>query len=107
MSSVSESEHDQHSSFIKTPQQLVVVILLSFLVPIFGIVLLVQLVVSAPSADPNALKPEAVSTVIPGIRNIRQAELNCAVSDQKPMSDELERKLRPHHWRRAFWYGGK
>src|ERR1700730_3318515 len=59
MSSVSESEHDQHSSFIKTPQQLVVVILLSFLVPIFGIVLLVQLVVSAPSADPNALKPEA------------------------------------------------
>ena len=46
--------HDQHSSFIKTPQQLVVVILLSFLVPIFGIVLLVNLVLSRPGADPGA-----------------------------------------------------
>jgi len=55
------SEHDQHSSFIKTPQQLVVVILLAFLVPIFGIVLLVTLVLSQPGADPNALQPEAVA----------------------------------------------
>ena len=56
--------HDPHSSFIKTPQQLVVVILLSFLVPIIGIVLLVQLVLSSPSADPQALTPEAVATRI-------------------------------------------
>jgi cytochrome c5 len=53
--------HDSHSSFIKTPQQLIVVILLSFLVPIIGIVLLVQLVTSQPSADPNALTPESVA----------------------------------------------
>lgn len=57
-------EHDPHSSFIKTPQQLVVIILLAFLVPIVGIVLLVQLVVSVPSADPNALSPESVSARI-------------------------------------------
>jgi cytochrome c5 len=55
------AEHDQHSSFIKTPQQLIAVILLSFLVPIIGIVLLVQLVTSTPTADPNALTPESVS----------------------------------------------
>ena len=61
----------------------------------------------ATAALKFALKPKAVSTVIPGIRNVRQAELNCAVSEQKPISDELELKLRPHHWRRAFWYGGK
>ncbi len=61
----------------------------------------------ATAALKFALKPAAVSTVIPGIRNVKQAEMNIAVSDQKPMSDELERKLRPHHWRRAFWYGGK
>lgn len=73
MSSVSESEHDQHSSFIKTPQQLVVVILLSFLVPIFGIVLLVQLVVSAPSADPNALTPEAVATRVQPVGKVEIA----------------------------------
>jgi aryl-alcohol dehydrogenase-like predicted oxidoreductase len=54
-----------------------------------------------------ALKPEAVSTVIPGIRNVQQAEANCGVSDQPPMDDAMERKLREHRWNRAFWYGGK
>ena len=61
MSSVSESEHDQRSSFIKTPQQLIVVILASFLVLISGIILLVQLVISKPSTDPNAMTPESVA----------------------------------------------
>ena len=55
------SDHDQHSSFIKTPQQLIVVISAAFLVPIIGIVLLVQLVVSQPSADPNAMTPESIA----------------------------------------------
>lgn len=53
--------HDPHSSFIKTPQQLVIVILLAFLVPIILIILLVQLVTSQPVVDPGALSPEAVS----------------------------------------------
>jgi cytochrome c5 len=56
--------HDPHSSFIKTPQQLMVVVLASFLVPIFGIVLLVQLVTSTPGADPNAMTPESVAARI-------------------------------------------
>jgi cytochrome c5 len=55
------SDHDQHESFIKTPQQLIVVIVASFLVPIIGIILLVQLVVGQPHADPNAMTPEAVA----------------------------------------------
>ncbi len=54
-----------------------------------------------------ALKPAAVSTVIPGMRNARQAELNCGVSDQPPMTDELAARLRQHNWLRAFWYSGK
>jgi aryl-alcohol dehydrogenase-like predicted oxidoreductase len=49
----------------------------------------------------------AVSTVIPGIRNVAQAEANCGVSDLPEMPDALVRKLRRHNWRRAFWYGGK
>lgn len=56
--------HDQHQSFIKTPQQLIVVILLSFLVPVIGIVLVVQLVLSRPGADPQALTPEAIAARI-------------------------------------------
>ena len=58
------SEHEQHSSFIKTPQQLITVVLLAFVVPIFGIVMLVQLVVNRPHADPAALSPEAVAARI-------------------------------------------
>lgn len=61
----------------------------------------------ATAAIKFALKPAAVSTVIPGIRNVKQAQLNCAVSDQPPMSDDLENKLRAHNWRRGVWYGGK
>jgi aryl-alcohol dehydrogenase-like predicted oxidoreductase len=49
----------------------------------------------------------AVSTVIPGIRNINQAEANCAVSDLSDMPAALLEKLHRHNWRRAFWYGGK
>jgi cytochrome c5 len=58
------SEHDEHSSFIKTPKQLITVVLLSFLVPVLGIVLLVQLVIDRPTADPSALTPEAVAARI-------------------------------------------
>src|SRR5229473_7374133 len=55
------SDHDPHASFIKTPRQLIVVILLSFLVPIVAIILLVQLVLSHPTADPNAMTDEAIA----------------------------------------------
>ena len=55
------AEHDEHSSFIKTPQQLITVVLLAFVVPIFGIVMIVHLVVSRPHADPGAMTPEAVA----------------------------------------------
>ena len=51
----------QHESFIKTPQQLVVVILLAFLIPVIGILLLVQLVLSVAGPDPRTLAPEAVA----------------------------------------------
>ena len=53
--------HDTHQSFIKTPQQLVVVIMLSFLVPIIGIILVVKLVTSRPGAEPQAMMPESVA----------------------------------------------
>jgi cytochrome c5 len=55
------SPHDSHSTFIQTPKQLIIVVLLSFLVPIIGIILLVKLVTSERTADPNGLTPEAVA----------------------------------------------
>ena len=58
---MAETSHDSHSSFIKTPQQLIIVIVLAFLIPVVGIIMLVQLVTSVPSADPGALAPEKVA----------------------------------------------
>ena len=58
------AEHDEHSSFIKTPQQLITVVLLAFVVPISGIVMLVHLVVNRPHADPAALSAEAIAARI-------------------------------------------
>ncbi|HYD55419.1 MAG TPA: c-type cytochrome [Burkholderiales bacterium] len=67
---MADTAHDEHASFIKTPQQLVTVIVLSFLVPIIGIILVVQLVVSQPSADPAALKPEAIAARIQPVGSV-------------------------------------
>lgn len=64
------SAPEDHSSFIKTPQQLIVVVLLAFLVPIIGIVLIVNLVLSRPSADPAALTPEAVAERIQPVGSV-------------------------------------
>ncbi|MEM9157634.1 MAG: aldo/keto reductase [Verrucomicrobiota bacterium] len=49
----------------------------------------------------------AVSCVIPGMRNERQVDLNCAVSDLPDASEELLIKMREHRWNRGVWYGGK
>jgi aryl-alcohol dehydrogenase-like predicted oxidoreductase len=54
-----------------------------------------------------ALAHPAVSTVIPGIRSVAQADANCGVSDLAPMPEKLVVRLRGHAWLRAFWYGGK
>ena len=61
----------------------------------------------ADAALKFCLKPPAVSTVIPGIRNLWQAEANCGVGSLPPLSDEQEAALRGHYWRRSFWYAGK
>ena len=62
--------HDQHSSFIKTPQQLVVIILLAFVVPVVGIILLVKLVVTSAPVDPRLLTPEAVAARIQPVARV-------------------------------------
>jgi aryl-alcohol dehydrogenase-like predicted oxidoreductase len=54
-----------------------------------------------------ALADDAVSTVIAGIRNEAQAQMNCTVSELPDMPLELQKKLWGHHWQRAFWFSGK
>ena len=64
------STHDEHSSFIKTPQQLITVILAAFLVPIIGIIMLVGLVTGQPGADPLAMTSEKVAERIKPVSGI-------------------------------------
>ena len=80
------AEHDEHSSFIKTPQQLITVVLLAFVVPIFGIVLLVQFVVDRPRADPSALTPEAVAA---RIQPVGKVEFGAAGAAAPKSSEEI------------------
>ena len=61
----------------------------------------------AQAAIKFVLAHPAVCTVIPGIRNVAQADANCGVSDLPAMAPELITKLHRHNWRRGVWYGGK
>jgi len=59
-----EQEHSQeHASLIKTPQQLIVTVVLSFVIPIIIILMLVNMVVSQgrSGAGSNALTPDAIN----------------------------------------------
>lgn len=49
----------------------------------------------------------AVSTVIPGIRTVAQADANCGTSDLPDMPSPLVEKLHHHNWLRGVWYSGK
>jgi len=49
------------------------------------------------------LSHPAVSTVIPGMRSVRNVERNCQVSDGRGLPDEMVRKLKAHRWNRNFY----
>lgn len=45
----------------------------------------------------------AVSTVIPGMRKVRNVESSCAVSDLGPLNDAVLEKLQKHEWNKNFY----
>jgi len=49
------------------------------------------------------LSHPAVSTVIPGMRSLRNAEANCAVPEKGPLPEETLAVLRRHAWDRNFY----
>jgi aryl-alcohol dehydrogenase-like predicted oxidoreductase len=50
------------------------------------------------------LSSPAVSTVIPGMRNVHHVAANVAASDAGPLPPEMLQKLRAHRWVRNFWH---
>jgi len=80
------SDQDKHSSFIKTPKQLIVVVLLAFVVPVIVLVLLVQAIVKRPHAAPEAMKPEAVAA---RLKPVGRVEVGAVGAESKgPRSGE-------------------
>jgi len=49
------------------------------------------------------LSHPAVSTVIPGMRKVRNVEANCAASDKGPLPKPMLNKLRRHAWDKDFY----
>jgi aryl-alcohol dehydrogenase-like predicted oxidoreductase len=49
------------------------------------------------------LSEPTVSTVIPGMRSVRNVERNCAVADGRGLAPETAAKLRDHRWDRNFY----
>ena len=49
------------------------------------------------------LSEPAVSTVIPGMRSLRNVERNIAASDAGPLPAEQRERLRAHRWVRNFY----
>ncbi|HET7765368.1 MAG TPA: c-type cytochrome [Burkholderiales bacterium] len=64
---------DSHDSLIKTPKQLVIVLVLAFVVPIVLIVLLSQLATSGRIVDPKAMSPEEVAARIKPVADVAVA----------------------------------
>ena len=45
----------------------------------------------------------AVSTVIPGMRRVRNVESNCSVSDRRPLNADVLQRLKQHVWDKNFY----
>ena len=67
------STHDPHSSFIKTPKQLITVVVGFFAAVVFGTYLLVQLVVAERTVNPSAMTPEVVAARIQPVGRVEFA----------------------------------
>jgi cytochrome c5 len=79
MSDVLPAEHETHEGLIRTPQQLVVVLVAAFVLPVVIIIMLINFVAwdSKPAAGSEGLSPEAVARRIQPV----------GVSDYKDVND--------------------
>lgn len=83
---MSDAAHDHddspHEGPIKTPKQLIVTVVLSFLIPIFAIILLVKYVASdsKPAAGSDTFSPEAVAQRIQPVGTIVLKDASDAAS---------------------------
>jgi cytochrome c5 len=79
MSDVLPAEHEEHEGLIRTPKQLAVVLVASFVLPVIIIIMLINFVAwdSKPAAGSDGLTPEAIARRIQPV----------GVSDYKDLTD--------------------
>ncbi|MCL4801775.1 MAG: hypothetical protein KJ025_19445, partial [Burkholderiales bacterium] len=70
--SAEPTTHDpeEHSSFIKTPRQLITLVVLAFLVPTVLIIMLAKTVVGSRAPAPAAMTPEAIAERIKPVADV-------------------------------------
>jgi aryl-alcohol dehydrogenase-like predicted oxidoreductase len=49
------------------------------------------------------LSQDAVSSVIPGMRHVQNAESSCSISDRGPLAEEVLKVLEHHVWDKNFY----
>ena len=90
---MSEAHNEEHSSPIKTPKQLIIVIVLSFLVPITLIVILSQLLTTGINADKDhpVMSAEAVAARIKPVGLVEVTDPNAPKVEKtgKEISDAV------------------
>ena len=67
---MSATEPSEHESPIKTPQQLITLVVMAFVVPVIGIILLVQLVIGGIQTDSTGNTAEAVAERIKPVAQV-------------------------------------
>jgi cytochrome c5 len=67
---MSATEPSEHESPIKTPQQLITLVVMAFVVPVIGIILLVQLVIGGIKTDSTGNTAEAVAERIKPVAQV-------------------------------------
>jgi cytochrome c5 len=78
--SAETTSHDpeNHASFIKTPRQLITIVVLAFVVPVVLIIMLAKAVVTGRAPTPGSMAPEAVAARIKPVADVAIAESGAA-----------------------------
>jgi cytochrome c5 len=83
---MAEVHVEEHSSLIKTPRQLLIVVLAGFLVPVIGIVLLVQLITGGLKVDMSSpeMSEDAIARRLKPIGEVAIGEVSTPTGEPAP-----------------------
>jgi cytochrome c5 len=93
---MSQNQHDAgHESPIKTPKQLIIVVVLAFVVPILIIVLLSQFVASIRHVDKDsaAMSPDAIATRLKPVADLGFAEAGGGAAAAPKSGEEVYKSV--------------